>query len=721
MSLGIPTDLRRYFSVRGTSVLDQESTQHQVIHARALLIGAFLSFFLGVAANYADIIISGSYLTLHFSTLGAIFCFLVLIGGVNVLLKYLSGRLMISVVLFAVVTAAVALHFASVETLQPYSPGLLFSGFIVGVLALHVVLCAMGKTLALNRSELIVVYIMLMVVSSLATSLCEALLPVMAGVFYYADPTNDWATVLFPHLPADLVVNDGQHNQHFFEGLPGPEHAVPYQIWIRPLLMWSVFLLAMYAAMICIPVILRRQWVERERLAYPLIQVPQAMIREEQEGDLVNSFFKSRVMWMGASLPLIVGSFTALNNYLDAFPVITTAWNIPLPGLQSLGMVVSFTVMGFAYLISPAIAAGIWGFVLFAKFEKMLFVFHSGAAPEQMVWTVGVSELMNYQGFGALLVFVLSGLWMAREHLTQVVRKALWLESELSDDDEIMTYRSAVFGLVISAVVMVGWFWFLGTPIWAGVVFVSLVLIVYLAVTRIVAEAGLAVVLTPLTVPDFMIFGLGSKLLGSASIANFSLSYVVAADVRVFLMGIVANGLKLIEGMDRRSRRVVFWAIVIAVFLGMAGSVWAILEMTYRGGGVNASRWFFLHYPKIIYATAATTLEPAGVYWEGMGFIGIGAVAMTILTWMKSRFLWWPLHPIGFPIMATRVTDQIWFSVMLAWLIKVMVLKYGGTPLFRRSRYFFLGMILGAVVVRGLWLVIDYFTGQVGNHVMRSI
>ncbi|MBU06817.1 MAG: hypothetical protein CME13_02420 [Gemmatimonadetes bacterium] len=174
----------------------------------------------------------------------------------------------------------------------------------------------------------------------------------------------------------------------------------------------------------------------------------------------------------------------------------------------------------------------------------------------------------------------------------------------------------------------------------------------------------------------------------------------MAADVRVFLMGVVANGLKRIEGMDRHSRRIVFWAIVLAVFLGMAGSVWAILEMTYRGGGVNASRWFFLHYPKIIYSTAVTTLEPAGVYWEGMGFVGIGAAAMAILTWMKSRFLWWPLHPIGFPITATRVTDQIWFSVMIAWLIKALVLKYGGTPLFRCSRLFFLGMILGAVTVR---------------------
>ena len=319
-----------------------------------------------------------------------------------------------------------------------------------------------------------------------------------------------------------------------------------------------------------------------------------------------------------------------------------------------------------------------------------------------------------------LLVFVGSGLWMAREHLTQVVRKALWMESDLSDDDEIMSYRAAVFGLLGGAVVMVLWFWYLGTPLWAGFTFVSLALVIYYAVTRIVAEAGIAIVLAPLSAPDFMIFGLGSKLVGSTSIANFAFNYPVAADVRVFLMGVVANGLKLIEGMDTRSRRLVFWAIVMAVFFGLFGATWAILEMTYRGGGNNADRWFCLHYPKIIYMTTVTTLEPAGGYWKGIGFVGIGAIAMTIFTWMRSRFLWWPLHPIGFPIMATRVTDQIWFSVMLAWLSKGMVLKYGGTPLFRRSRHFFLGMILGSVAVSGLWLVIDFFTGQVGNHVMRD-
>ena len=320
MSLGIPQDFKRYFSVRGSSVIGEDESGHQPIHLRALLIGAFFSFFLSVAANYADIIIRGSYLSLHFSTTGAILLLLVLVGGLNVLFKLTAGRLLLAVALFVLAALAYAAHYAPFDGMLAYSPGVLFSSFMVGALALNAILVAMSKTLALNRSELIVVYVMLMVVSSLATSLCEALIPAISGMFYYADPTNNWAETLFPHLPADLVVNDGNHNQHFYEGLPGPAYDVPYGIWIRPLMVWSVFLLALYMTMICIPVILRRQWVERERLAYPLVQMPQAMIREEREDTVINPFLKSRAVWIGASLPLIVGSLNGLNTYLGGFP-----------------------------------------------------------------------------------------------------------------------------------------------------------------------------------------------------------------------------------------------------------------------------------------------------------------------------------------------------------------------------------------------------------------
>ena len=109
------------------------------------------------------------------------------------------------------------------------------------------------------------------------------------------------------------------------------------------------------------------------------------------------------------------------------------------------------------------------------------------------------------------------------------------------------------------------------------------------------------------------------------------------------------------------------------------------MQLAYRDGGINTSSWFFRGMPNVIYRTAVKTLEPNGIYWEGMGFAGIGAAGMLFLTWLRQRFLWWPLHPIGFPIMASGLVDWMWFSVFLAWLIKVIILKYGGAPLFSRS------------------------------------
>ena len=90
---------------------------------------------------------------------------------------------------------------------------------------------------------------------------------------------------------------------------------------------------------------------------------------------------------------------------------------------------------------------------------------------------------------------------------------------------------------------------------------------------------------------------------------------------------------------------------------------------------------------------------------------------MALLLWARHRLPWWPLHPIGFPIAAVEILNYTWFNVFLAWCIKVVVLKYGGASLYRRSQGLFLGMIAGQVLVNGSWLVIDYFTGKVGNSI----
>ncbi len=95
----------------------------------------------------------------------------------------------------------------------------------------------------------------------------------------------------------------------------------------------------------------------------------------------------------------------------------------------------------------------------------------------------------------------------------------------------------------------------------------------------------------------------------------------------------------------------------------------------------------------------------------------MGALAVLGLTWVRQRLLWWPLHPIGFPIMTSWVVDWMWFSIFFAWLIKVVILKYGGAAVFTRSRDFFLGLIVGRMFISGGWLVVDYLTGTVSNPI----
>lgn len=695
----------------------EQETEHRPLTLRALVIGAFLSLYLAVGANYADVVIKGSYLTLDFSAPGAIFLFLVLVGGLNTLFKLTARMPAAAALAFLLAAVAYAYGYYPYDDMPLYSPGVLFASFMVAALLANAVLSFRGRSLALNRSELIVVYIMLLVVASLATmGLCETLLPAVTGMFYYASPENQWEELLFPHLPDPILVNDGNANTDFYEGVGTSDFSIPYSLWLRPMLLWSVFLLALYITMISVAVILRRQWMDRERLAYPLVQAAQTIIRLERDDRALNSFFRSRAMWAGAALPILFGLFKGLSKYVRGFPIFPTAWSFPIFGGQSINMTLSFAVLGFSYLISPDIASGIWGFALLAKVEKALFV-TQGVVKQQDVWAVEVSELLNYQGLGALVTFVALGLWVGREHLKQVARKFLGLNSALSDDDEIMPYRLAVAGALAGTAVMVAWFAFLGVPVWAAALFVVLAMIIFTGITRIVAEAGIPALISPMVAPDFMIFGLGSNLLGAKAITTFTMGYVFATDIRVFVMGMVANGLKLIEGMNTRSRRYVFWAILVAIFLGVTGSLWTVMQLAYKDGGINSSGWFFNNMPNYMYRTATKALEPAGVYWSGMVFVGAGGAAMLGLTWLRQRFLWWPLHPIGFPIMTSWLVDWMWFSIFLAWLIKIVVLRYGGATLFSRSRTFFLGIIVGRMLITGVWLVIDYLTGKVGNQI----
>lgn len=711
----LPIHYLHHLAGRDQALLAQPGAQKLTM--RAFWVGSFLSFFLAVGAPYGNMIIRGSYMALDFSTPGAIFLFLVLIGLLNVLFKVAANPL--GAVGWALVSGALySLYYGWLTPLDPFAPGFFFATFILVSSLLNAVCVSSGRSLVLNRAELILVYVMLLIVAAVCTmGLSEQILPMITAVFYFASPENKWREVLFPHFSArPILVDDGRDNKSFYEGLT-PGEAIPYAAWVEPLCWWAVFLLALYVTMVSVAVIVRRQWMERERLPYPITQVGIAMVRGEERERKINTFFCQPAMWAGFMVPLVLGSLKALHRYDAAFPVLSQTTWIPFVGKQTLELSVSFAMLGFSYFINANIAAGIWFFHLLAKVEKELLTVAGVTSEQKVVFGVADVSLMAYQGVGALLALVGVGLWVGREHLRNVGKKALGLAPEVEDGDEIMSYRGAFFGAVGGVVVMSGWLWVMGTPLWVAFVFVVSALGVFLGLTRIVAEAGLAAVRAPMTAPDLVILGLGTDLVSRTGVWNVSLAYMWGADVRVFVMATCTNALKLIEEMEPRLRRLVFWAIILALFIGSLGSLWMIFHLAYQHGGVNLNGWFFKGAPETAYQTAFRNMEPAGVHWPGLGFLAGGGLAMGAMMWARQRLPWWPVHPIGFPIGANALLNPVWFSVFLAWFIKKLIMRFGGVALYRRSQMFFLGLICGQVSCNGLWLVIDYFTGKVGNDI----
>ena len=104
------------------------------------------------------------------------------------------------------------------------------------------------------------------------------------------------------------------------------------------------------------------------------------------------------------------------------------------------------------------------------------------------------------------------------------------------------------------------------------------------------------------------------------------------------------------------------------------------------------------------------------VHWAGLGHLLGGGALMLMMMLARHRLTWWPIHPIGFPISGIFLIKILWANVFIAWAIKCLMLRFGGASAYRRSHRFFLGLIVGETLCNGIWLVIDYFTGAIGNR-----
>jgi hypothetical protein len=595
------------------------------------------------------------------------------------------------------------------------------------VIALFVLVLAnllMGKLLKrelLNHSDLIIVYAMLLVGVLVSTrGLIEKLIPPLAYLPYYATPANKLNELITQHLPAWALPfspavaagNVPPVIAHYYEGLPAGA-PIPWSVWIGPVLAWFSLAALVIFVFACLATLLRRQWMDNEQLRFPLTILPLALVRNEAEGE---PFFSNKLMWWGFALAAVVFLINGLSSNYPDWPrfVIDLKLNAlfterPWNAMGPITLYVSFAAIGFAYFLPTDMLFSVWFFFLLTRYQDILTV-QFGGVPVG-IGTHDARVFNSFQAAGAYLVIVLVQLRIGWPYFKQVWKTAFSRDKPLDDSNELMSYRTALIGLCAGFGGIILWLAFAGmNPLIAALQMGIYLFIISMIMTRAVSECGWLMTETSF-LPTHLI-GLFTPLAGLGAV-NHSLIAVTntmfTRDMRGVLFSPFMDIQKLAKETGTRFRSLAT-PLFLAVTISFVVAATFFIYLAYTRSALT-----FYAYPNgnagNMYTRAASDIQGAG--WKpdatAYGGFALGIIATTAMVVMRSHFSWFPLNPLAYAIVPSWAGYVLWFPFFLAWILKSMLLKFGGIETYRKLAPFMIGMILGEFTMQILWTLIVMF------------
>ena len=566
--------------------------------------------------------------------------------------------------------------------------------------------------LTLTRGELLTVYAMLASTVGLAGG---GFIPFLACTIpapaQFATPENHWNN-WFRFLTPWATVSDPEAVKSFYRGQSSLFTAGHLHAWAAPVACWSFFLLALLFWAYCVNTLLRRSWVDEEKLVFPIARIPLEITRDDVP------FWRNRVFHLGLAVPAAVESLNSLHyTFFPTLPFFHVkpddALNImqyltvkPFNSLGYFSLAFYPLAIGLTFLLTTDISFSCWFFYLVDKAELVWSTVYGFHDPGASVAASRVPYLWE-QATGAWLALALLSLYASRRHLGACFRKAITGRG-IDDSAEPLSYRTAVVGLVLSSLALLGFALALGMAWQVAALFFGLYLLFLITYTRIRAEAGLPWVFSPAFTAHGCLLDIGgqSHYNGNDLTALARLNWF-EQDYRSHMMPNQMDAMKYL-GDGRGSLRGLSLALGVATVAALLGSWAGCLHIFYHYGASSAkvNTWYSdqgrAAYTGLQNQLNNHTLTDIPRVWGTLG----GAAVTLLLTLMRTRFVWWPLHPIGYVVAQTFTMDWLWCPVLIGWACKTLVLRYGGLNSYRAALPFFLGLVVGDIVVSSLWTLL---------------
>ena len=609
---------------------------------------------------------------------------------------------------------------------------------------------------AFSTSEVGVALCMMLVSCSLPSSGLMRYLPSqLIAPWYHAGTSSDYAGVmkdanlpdwLFPTFERQGAARSNEPVvKYFWDRVPLEQDtiaahisAVPWHAWLRPAIAWGLLVAMVVGAVLCVSIIFRRQWAENERLPYPLANVYLSLIEEPAPGRMLNKLFSSRLFWISAVSVFIIHGFNAMYRYdpriWPQIPIGYAFWQIfgdpPFSytdwGFKSATLF--FCMVGITYFLQSNVALSLWLCFILFQITKMLF------GTYQADFSAGMQDDQN---FGSVLMFAATIIFVGRQHLLLVLRQMFSKPTADEPRGRYLPYFAAGWGLVLCFLGIVGWAMLAGMTLGSAVIAVTLSGILYLVIARVVAETGLMFVQTnvPLFKPwYFLTQGLPESMAVKTSVTSFFLTgwlgQIFVHDQRESLSGFVSQSLRVADGAafenERSSKGVLSFTacLLLALGFGFVVSGASMLYVEYNFGATADLRQTSpINGYSMQSAVKSSVLDASKNYqarggpmenhnrWE---HLSIGVIITGALGILRLRFASWPIHPVGYLLAFTYPMMTIWFSIFVGWLAKVVIVRFGGSTMYRDVKPLFVGLIIGEVGAAAFWLVVSLVLNAMG-------
>ena len=592
---------------------------------------------------------------------------------------------------------------------------------LFALICLNLLIGRVARKWALTQQELIVLYGMLCAGTCAAGyGFVQILINQIPAPFYgdYATGGSKFKDYIWPNVPEWLAPHDPEVLNGFFRGNTTLWTLEHLRGWALPVLAWSAFIIAVFWTLLCTMSLFRKQWIEEERLTFPLVLLPLEITENGGRAPI----FRNRLFWAGVIVAGLLESVNYLNFLYPSVPAIPLK---PGMGFNEIGPLLTtrpwntvgrFTlafypsIIGIAYLLSLDVSFSCWSMYLVQK----LLIIGSAVLGLSDSGTSGPSNrapFIREQGLGAFVGIALFSLWMARGTLKKALEE---IELPKRDDShELMSLRMALMGGGLGLAFLALFLIAAGVSPLQALTYVVVYVCCAITLARIVSEAGAGWAWAPM-------WGTGqfvSDVFGQNHLTGKQAAMLVGYtswmnDMRDNPMPHTAEALKMGQGSGM-TPRAFLKPLLFAAVLGTLAAFWAHLDIYYTYGAATAKVRPALQNGATGAArqTVSMLVSPTLQDIPGLLGAGAGAVIAVVLSVVRQKVNGFPLHPLGYAVGMTNTMEYMWCPFLIAWILKAITLRYSGIGGFRKLLPFFLGLILGDYVIPTFWGIFGMASG----------